>query len=174
MNIGFYNLENLFDTIDSPDTEDAEFLPDGPKQWNTEQVPGTKPEQYGAGDQRAGHRGYRRGPAVVGLSRWGDRWRGGGPGGDAGFEGRGCRVAIRGPGRTGGGRGLISTIPHGSSSFGNGRSACASGQREDFRTRDQLMISGVMDGDTCTASQAHWPSRRGGQKRLSPSASQPQ
>ena len=34
--IGFYNLENLFDTIDSPDTDDAEFLPQGPKLWGSE------------------------------------------------------------------------------------------------------------------------------------------
>ncbi|HOY06518.1 MAG TPA: endonuclease/exonuclease/phosphatase family protein [Saprospiraceae bacterium] len=33
--IGFYNLENLFDTIDSPDTNDAEFLPGGSYLWNT-------------------------------------------------------------------------------------------------------------------------------------------
>ena len=25
--IGFYNLENLFDTLDSPTTNDADFLP---------------------------------------------------------------------------------------------------------------------------------------------------
>ncbi len=33
--IGFYNLENLFDTLDSPDTNDAEFLPGGRMAWNT-------------------------------------------------------------------------------------------------------------------------------------------
>ena len=33
--IGFYNLENLFDTIDSPDTNDSEFLPDGANKWGT-------------------------------------------------------------------------------------------------------------------------------------------
>lgn len=32
----FYNVENLFDTVDSPDTDDAEFLPSSEKQWNTE------------------------------------------------------------------------------------------------------------------------------------------
>lgn len=30
----FYNVENLFDTIDSPDTRDESFLPDGDYQWN--------------------------------------------------------------------------------------------------------------------------------------------
>lgn len=34
--IGFYNLENLFDTIDSPTTNDADFLPQGRLKWNTE------------------------------------------------------------------------------------------------------------------------------------------
>ena len=31
----FYNLENLFDTINDPETHDEEFLPDGAKKWNT-------------------------------------------------------------------------------------------------------------------------------------------
>ena len=31
----FYNLENLFDTIDSPQSNDSEFLPDSKKQWNS-------------------------------------------------------------------------------------------------------------------------------------------
>jgi len=32
----FYNLENLFDTIDDPKTDDRIFLPDADRQWNTE------------------------------------------------------------------------------------------------------------------------------------------
>ncbi len=31
--IAFYNLENLFDTIDDPETNDDEFTPDGNKKW---------------------------------------------------------------------------------------------------------------------------------------------
>ena len=31
----FYNLENLFDTIDDPDKRDEEFLPSGERKWNT-------------------------------------------------------------------------------------------------------------------------------------------
>ena len=33
--IGFYNVENLFDTLDTPDVRDTEFTPDGEKLWNT-------------------------------------------------------------------------------------------------------------------------------------------
>ena len=31
----FYNVENLFDTINSPNTHDSEFLPNSDKKWNT-------------------------------------------------------------------------------------------------------------------------------------------
>ena len=31
----FYNVENLFDTINSTNTNDSEFLPDSDKKWNT-------------------------------------------------------------------------------------------------------------------------------------------
>ena len=31
----FYNVENLFDTINSANTNDSEFLPDSEKKWNT-------------------------------------------------------------------------------------------------------------------------------------------
>lgn len=33
--IGFYNLENLFDTLDSPTTNDADFLPGGRLHWDS-------------------------------------------------------------------------------------------------------------------------------------------
>ena len=31
----FYNVENLFDTINNPNTSDDEFLPNSEKKWNT-------------------------------------------------------------------------------------------------------------------------------------------
>ena len=34
--IGFYNLENLFDTLDTPDVLDTEFTPEGPKLWSSQ------------------------------------------------------------------------------------------------------------------------------------------
>jgi hypothetical protein len=37
-----------------------------------------------------------------------------------------------------------------------------------FRTRDQLVVSGVLDGDTTHVIVCHWPSRRGGEKRSEP------
>ena len=33
--IGFYNLENLYDTVDNPMVSDEEFLPNGPRNYNT-------------------------------------------------------------------------------------------------------------------------------------------
>jgi endonuclease/exonuclease/phosphatase family metal-dependent hydrolase len=34
--VAFYNLENLFDTINDPNTKDEEFTPEGDNQWGTE------------------------------------------------------------------------------------------------------------------------------------------
>lgn len=34
--VAFYNVENLFDTIDDPNTKDEEFLPVSPKKWTIE------------------------------------------------------------------------------------------------------------------------------------------
>lgn len=34
--IGFYNVENLYDTLNDPDKDDEEFLPEGKNQWTQE------------------------------------------------------------------------------------------------------------------------------------------
>ena len=34
--IGFYNVENLFDTIDDPNKNDEQFLPDGDYRWGSQ------------------------------------------------------------------------------------------------------------------------------------------
>src|SRR5215218_4828621 len=33
--ISFYNLENFYDTVNNPAVDDEEFLPDGPKNYNS-------------------------------------------------------------------------------------------------------------------------------------------
>src|SRR5215831_13206023 len=33
--IAFYNVENLFDTVDAPGIDDAEFLPNGKNHWTS-------------------------------------------------------------------------------------------------------------------------------------------
>ncbi len=38
LTVAFWNLENLFDTIDDPQKNDEEFLPGGAKQWNEERL----------------------------------------------------------------------------------------------------------------------------------------
>ncbi|MCB0774533.1 MAG: endonuclease/exonuclease/phosphatase family protein, partial [Flavobacteriales bacterium] len=37
-----------------------------------------------------------------------------------------------------------------------------------FRTRDQLVVTGLMDGDTVSIVVNHWPSRFGGEKKSLP------
>lgn len=34
--VAFYNVENLFDTVDDPAIDDEEFLPDSPRQWTAD------------------------------------------------------------------------------------------------------------------------------------------
>lgn len=36
--VAFWNMENLFDAIDDPEKDDAEFLPDGSKEWTEERL----------------------------------------------------------------------------------------------------------------------------------------
>ncbi len=39
---------------------------------------------------------------------------------------------------------------------------------EGFNTRDQLVVTGILDGDTISVIVNHWPSRSGGEKRSKP------
>ncbi len=34
----FYNVENLFDTVNQPGTNDGEFTPEADKEWNTSKL----------------------------------------------------------------------------------------------------------------------------------------
>lgn len=164
--IMFYNLENLFDTIPDPDTNDKEFLPNGAKRWNSHKY-WTKMRNI---DQvlfgvAAANRDF---PAIIGVSEIENRSvledlviqekiapaqyrivhydspdrRGV----DVGFLYRADRFQLEGS----------YPIP------------VTFEDMPDFRTRDILSMWGTMDGEPFYFMVAHWPSRLGGQQASEP------
>ncbi|HDP55092.1 MAG TPA: endonuclease/exonuclease/phosphatase family protein, partial [Bacteroidetes bacterium] len=67
VNIAFYNLENLFDTIDTPDVRDFEFTPEGRNKWNTKKYY-KKLENMAQVISKIGTDVTPHGPAVIGVS----------------------------------------------------------------------------------------------------------
>lgn len=63
--IGFYNLENLFDTLPGPN--DVEFTPDGPNKWNSERYY-HKLNNMAEVIAQIGDEMFPGGPAVLGVS----------------------------------------------------------------------------------------------------------
>ncbi|MEI8202412.1 MAG: endonuclease/exonuclease/phosphatase family protein, partial [Bacteroidota bacterium] len=65
--IAFYNTENFYDTIKSPDTDDAEFLPSSSTSWNTEKYM-IKLDHLSEVISQIGDEQVKGGPAIIGLS----------------------------------------------------------------------------------------------------------
>ena len=64
--IGFYNVENLFDTIDNPNTADDDFTADGKKKWNNKRYR-IKIKKLGSVISQLGLNRSKYPPAIVGL-----------------------------------------------------------------------------------------------------------
>ncbi|KGL61835.1 endonuclease/exonuclease/phosphatase family protein [Polaribacter sp. Hel1_85] len=64
--IGFYNVENLFDTVDDPTTFDDDFTSDGKKKWNNKRYR-DKIKKLGSVISQLGNKQSHHAPAIVGL-----------------------------------------------------------------------------------------------------------
>lgn len=164
--VGFWNIENLYDTLDSPNTDDREFLPDAPKQWNTQRYQ-RKVAKMGEVIAALGRDLDPRGVVLLGLAEVENRnvvedlCR------SAALKDRGYQVVHEdSPDR----RGVDVALIHDPRRYAVYAHKSYRLHMPDtaFRTRDQLLVSGVMDGDTLHVIVAHWPSRRGGEKRSMP------
>lgn len=173
LGVAFYNLENLFDTINNNGKYDQEFSPAGARQWNgskywskisnlarviTAMTTGTTPN----------------GPAFIGVSEIENRTV---------MEdlSRAVDERLRGEGRQ---AWNLQVVHHDSpdrrgvdvGAFYNPRqfrllnvsnTRLVVEANPTLRTRDQMCVTGVMGGDTVSVIVNHWPSRIGGQEQSS-------
>lgn len=159
--IAFYNVENLFDTINDPDVNDVEFLPTAKKQWTAERYE-TKLSNIATVISRIGEDKVPGGPAMIGLAE---------------VENRGVLedlintppldklgydfVHYDSPDR----RGIDVALLYKKDAFkminSTSNRLYMSG-RDDFYSRDQLVVTGKLYGDQISVIVNHWPSRYSG------------
>lgn len=172
--VAFYNLENLFDTIpNNPLGRDKEFTPDGPRKWNGAKY-WSKINNLARCITSMTTRTTPGGPAVIGVSeienrsvlddlvRAIDR--------RLSDEGRATWnlqvVHHDGPDRRGVDVGCLYN-PRMFRMLDVTNSTLHIESDPDFRTRDQMCVTGILGGDTVSVIVNHWPSRLGGQEQSS-------
>ena len=163
--IGFYNLENLFDTIDSPETNDADFLPNGKLLWNTEKYV-SKQANMAKVISQLGTELSPDGLAMLGVAEVENKKVLDDLVSQPALRNRNYQVVlIEGSDERGIDCGLLYQSKY--FKMDGARSVPVvlinpqSGER-DF-TRDILLVSGKLDGQPVHVMVCHWPSRRGGE-----------
>ena len=166
--IGFYNLENLFDTEDDTLINDEEFLPEGAMKWDDVKYRNKLENMAKAISVIGKSEGFTGGPAILGVSEIENRrvledliatpplnsepWR---------------IIHHNSPDR----RGIDVALLYKASAF---RPRNVKPYRltidgePNFLTRDQLLVSGILLGEEVHILINHWPSRRGGEKESRP------
>ena len=165
--VGFYNLENLFDTIDDPLTNDEEFLPDGANQWNTEKYM-AKLHNMAYAISTIGLDYTPDGVAVLGLSEIENRHVLEDLVAQPEIAARNYQIVhYDSPDRRGVDVALLYNPKYFTVTGSKSYRTVIPGE-PDFITRDQLLVSGLFDGEPMHFIVMHWPSRYGGEKRSMP------
>ncbi|NJO03253.1 MAG: endonuclease/exonuclease/phosphatase family protein [Bacteroidia bacterium] len=162
--VAFYNVENLFDTIQDPDIQDEEFLPDGDRHWNTEKYH-KKLENLASVISRLGNDLGVDGPAFLGVCEVENRQV---------LEDL-CQTQLLKPKNyqiihydSPDERGIDVALLYRPALFEVLAHRSYRLELEERPTRDQLVVSGLFEGDTLSVIVNHWPSRSGGEKRSEP------
>jgi predicted extracellular nuclease len=160
--VGFYNVENLFDTVNDPQKNDEEFLPDGKMKWDD-----TRFNQKLSNISKVMSAIDTKFPSIMGFCEIENRFvleklieqnslK------KAGYQ----IVHFDSPDDRGIDVGLI--FKKKDVKFHHAKSYRIVIENEpDFKTRDILVFSGILmknKKDTIHVLVNHWPSRRGGEK----------
>lgn len=171
--VAFYNLENLFDTINNNGSYDFEFSPQGARQWNGVKY-NSKISNLARVITNMTTPTTPNGPAVIGVSEIENR---------SVLEDlvaevdRQLRAAGRQPWN-------LQIVHHDSPDRRGVDVSCLYNPSqfrfmdvsnttlkipgyEEFRTRDQMCVTGILGNDVVSVVVNHWPSRLGGQERSS-------
>lgn len=163
--IAFYNVENLFDTINDPSTFDDDRTPQGKDRWGTKFYD-DKLNKIAKAIDSIGRKHLKKAPTLIGLAE---------------IENRAVlEDLINNPHLINKDYGII----HFDSPDARGIDVALLYRRNIFipsgfdkrvlylvdsrtnkrqYTRDQLVVSGLLDGDEISLIINHWPSRRGGE-----------
>lgn len=159
--VAFYNQENLFDTIDNANVIDEEYLPNGPMKWGTMKYK-AKLQHMSYAISQIGLDHSPVGVAMIGVSE---------------IENQGVLddlikqpdlakrsyqyVHYDSPDR----RGIDVALIYNPKLFivSNSKSYHLHTADTAFLTRDQLMVSGYLQGEKVHVIVNHWPSRTGGE-----------
>lgn len=164
--VAFYNLENLFDTINNNGKYDLEFSPKGSRQWNAEKYH-SKINNLARAISSMTTPTTPMGPAVIGVSEIENK---------SVLDDLVRQPSIRkwhlqvvhhdSPDRRGVDVGLLYN-PRLFKLVDVSNTPLIIPSNPTFRTRDQMCVTGVMGGDTVSIIVNHWPSRLGGQEQSS-------
>lgn len=164
--IAFYNLENLFDTIDTPGVNDFEFTPEGPNKWGTMKYT-AKQQRMSYAISQIGLDYSAVGAAIIGVCEIENR--------DVledlvkqpDLKNRNYEIVhYDSPDRRGVDVGLL----YNPALFvvTNSKSYRIQSDDSTFKSRDQLMVSGYLHDELIHVIVNHWPSRYGGELRSRP------
>lgn len=164
--IGFYNVENLFDTVDSKNTEDTEYTPEGANSWGQERYE----EKLSNLAQVMGELGTNKTPhgaAILGLAEVENRRVLEDLVETSPIKEREYRIAHHNSPDE---RGIDVAFLYRPDYFKlEKKQSFKVDLPENDKTRDQLLMTGMLLGERIHIMVGHWPSRSGGQAQSEPS-----
>jgi len=162
--VAFYNLENLFDTINQPDVDDEEFTPAGKNGWDGKKY---REKLTNMSDviSKIGVEVTPDGPAVMGLCEIENLTVLKDLVAQPSIKKRKYQIVhFNSPDKRGIDVALIYQPKYFKVTNSTSTRLLIEGD-DNFFSRDQLVVSGIFDGEPMHFIVNHWPSRSGGQEK---------
>lgn len=165
--VAFYNLENLFDTINQSGKYDLEFTPQSAKKWDTNKYQ-SKIHNMAYAISQLDTKTTPHGPAIIGISEVENRGVIEDLVADPALRDRNLQIVHHdSPDR----RGVDVALLYDPKQFTFENAThhrLVVPDKPSLRTRDQTCVVGELFGQRVAVIVNHWPSRLGGQEQSSP------